>query len=110
MGSFWEESTDETVGVFVRASLPRTVGLGKENVSLEELRSLLVHRELRTIVIGDGVNRKAFQKRNGQSVCIARVEGRKLCNSREARLAIDDGQNSRSLALWAYDRVALKVT
>ena len=51
---FREVLTDEAVGIFVSASLPGGIGIGKEEVGVETVGDCLVTTELKAVVRGDG--------------------------------------------------------
>ena len=59
-----EEETDDVVCVFIGASLPGLVGLGKEDQSIEMFFKEGEIREFGAIVKADTVDRKAFEHIN----------------------------------------------
>ena len=54
VGFLWEVLSDEAVGIFVGASLPGRIRVGKEEVGIKAVGDSLVTRELDAVVGSDG--------------------------------------------------------
>ena len=94
VGFLREVLTDESVGVFVGASLPRTVGIGEVDVGLEEFFKVFESGKFFSVVEGECADEARGHSSEGVLdglVDGAGFEVRDGCRQEDARLAFDEG-------------------
>ncbi len=108
--AFGEEVSDQIIRVLVHPAFPRRIGRGKENVSGQTLRDVLVAGKLFALVVGNGVNvvAQGFQPLHRGGVrSLSRGPGQ-FRDDREQTFALDMRQQPALIA-DPHDGVALPI-